>query len=155
MKRRVKMTTVYDVPANELIEYVAKKLEEMEEFKPPEWAAFVKTGVHKERSPQQSNWWYVRVAAIFRKVYTDGPVGIERLRSIYGGRKRRGSKPPKFRKGSGAIIRKALQQLEKAGFVEKKDKGRVVTAKGRAFLDKSASEIKKELVKEIPALEKY
>jgi len=155
LKGRVRMTTVYDVPANELIEYVAKKLEEMEEFKPPEWAAFVKTGVHKERSPQQPNWWYIRVAAILRKVYTDGPVGIERLRSVYGGRKRRGSKPPKFRKGSGAIIRKALQQLEKAGFVEKKDKGRVVTSKGRAFLDKSASELKRDLVKKIPALEKY
>ncbi len=149
------MTTVYDVPANELIEYVARKLEEMEEIKPPEWAAYVKTGVHKERSPEQPNWWYIRVAAILRKVYTDGPVGIERLRSIYGGRKRRGSKPPKFRKGSGAIIRKALQQLENAGFVEKKDKGRVVTPKGRAFLDKSASELKKELIKKIPALEKY
>ena len=149
------MTTVYDVPANELIQHVAKKLEGMEEFKPPEWAAFVKTGVHKERSPQQSNWWYIRVAAILRKVYTDGPVGIERLRSVYGGRKRRGSKPPKFRKGSGSIVRKALQQLEAAGFVEKKDKGRVVTPKGRAFLDKSASELRKNLVKEIPALEKY
>jgi small subunit ribosomal protein S19e len=149
------MTTVYDVPAGELIEHVAKKLEEMEEFKPPEWASFVKTGAHKERSPHKPNWWYVRVAAIFRKVYVEGPIGIERLRSVYGGRKRRGSKPPKFRKGSGAIIRNALQQLEKAEFVEKRDKGRIVTAKGRSFLDKSAAEVKRQLVKSIPALAKY
>jgi small subunit ribosomal protein S19e len=149
------MTTVYDVPPNEFIEFVAGKLEKMEEFKPPEWAAYVKTGVHKERSPEQLNWWYIRVAAIFRKIYTDGPVGIERLRSAYGGRKRRGSKPPKFAKGSGSIIRKALQQLEKAGFVEKKDGGRVVTPKGRSFLDKAAAELKKELLNEISALEKY
>ncbi len=149
------MTTVYDVPPNELIEYVAKKLEGMEEFKPPEWSAYVKTGVHKERSPEQQNWWYLRVSAVFRKVYTDGPVGIERLRTAYGGRKRRGSKPPKFRKGSGAIIRKALQQLESAGFVEKKDGGRVVTSKGRSFLDKCATELKSQLVEKIPALEKY
>ena len=149
------MATVYDVPADLLIQRVADKLKEMEEFKPPEWAAFVKTGVHKERAPEQPDWWYIRVAAIFRKVYTDGPVGIERLRTVYGGRKRRGVEPPKFRKGSGSIIRKALQQLEKAGFVKQTPEGRVVTPQGRSFLDKTAAELKRELVKEIPALEKY
>ncbi len=149
------MATVYDVPADLLIQRVAEKLKEMEEFKPPEWAAFVKTGVHKERAPEQPDWWYIRVAAIFRKVYTDGPVGIERLRTVYGGRKRRGVEPPKFRKGSGSIIRKALQQLEKAGFVRQTSEGRVVTPQGRSFLDKTAAELKRELVKEIPALEKY
>jgi small subunit ribosomal protein S19e len=149
------MATVYDVPADLLIQRVADKLKEMDEFKPPEWAAFVKTGVHKERAPEQRDWWYIRVAAIFRKVYTDGPVGIERLRTVYGGRKRRGVEPPKFRKGSGSIIRKALQQLEKAGFVKQTSEGRVVTPQGRSFLDKTAAELKRELVKEIPALEKY
>ena len=59
-------------------------------------------------------------------------------------------------KGSGAIIRKALQQLEAAGLVETvKGKGRVVTNKGRSLLDKLATEIKKELEKEIPELRKY
>lgn len=149
------MATVYDVPADVLIGRVAEKLKGMEEFTPPEWAMFVKTGVHKERSPEQPDWWYIRVAAIFRKVYTDGPVGIERLRTAYGGRKRRGVEPPKFRKGSGAIIRNALHQLEKAGFVKKTEEGRVVTPQGRAFLDKIAAEIKKELEQQIPALAKY
>ncbi|HDM60337.1 MAG TPA: 30S ribosomal protein S19e [Archaeoglobus veneficus] len=149
------MATVYDVPADMLIQRVAEKLKEMEEFEPPEWAKFVKTGVHKERSPEQEDWWYVRVASIFRKVYTDGPVGIERLRTVYGGRKRRGSEPPKFRKGSGSIVRKALQQLEKAGFIKKTEEGRIVTPKGRSFLDKTAAELHKELVQQIPALAKY
>ncbi len=149
------MATVYDVPADMLIRHVAEKLKEMEEFKPPEWAGFVKTGVHKERSPEQKEWWYVRVAAIFRKVYTDGPVGIERLRTAYGGRERRGAKRPRFRKGSGSIISEALQQLEKAGFVTKTSEGRMVTSAGRSFLDRMASELHKELVKQIPALAKY
>ncbi|AKG92492.1 Ribosomal protein S19E {S16A} [Geoglobus ahangari] len=149
------MATVYDVPANMLIERVAERLKEMEEFKPPAWASYVKTGVHKERSPEHEDWWYYRVAAVFRKVYVNGPVGIERLRTAYGGRKNRGVKPEKFRKGSGSIIRKALQQLEKAGFVARTEEGRVVTPQGRSFLDKVAAEIKKELEKEIPALAKY
>lgn len=149
------MVSVYDVPADILISRVAEKLKEMEEFKPPEWAYYVKTGVHKERSPDQNDWWYYRVSSIFRKVYTDGPVGIERLRTAYGGRKNRGVKPEKFRKGSGSIVRKALQQLESAGFVRKTEEGRVVTPKGRSFLDKISAEIKKELEKDIPALAKY
>ncbi|WP_457549848.1 30S ribosomal protein S19e [Archaeoglobus sp.] len=149
------MATVYDVPADMLIHRVAERLKEMPEFAPPEWAKFVKTGVHKERAPEQEDWWWIRVASIFRKVYIDGPVGIERLRTAYGGRKNRGVKPEKFRKGSGSIIRKALQQLEKAGFVTKTKEGRIVTPKGRSFLDKIAAEIKRELVQEIPELAKY
>ncbi len=149
------MATVYDVPPDMLIQRVAERLKEMEEIKPPEWAMFVKTGVHKERSPEQEDWWYVRVAAILRKVYVNQPVGLERLRTAYGGRKNRGVKPEKFRKGSGSIIRKALQQLEKAGLVKKTESGRVVTPEGKSLLDKTAAEIKRELEKEIPALVKY
>lgn len=148
------MTTVYDVPADALIRRIADKIKEME-IKPPEYVKFVKTGVHKERAPEQQDWWYIRAAAVLRKIYTDGPVGVERLRVVFGGRKRRGVKRPKFRKGSGAIIRNILQQLEKIGFVKTEKHGRVVTPKGRAFLDKSAAELKRELQEEIPALAKY
>ena len=147
------MTTVYDVPADELIKHVAEKLKDM--VAPPEWAKFVKTGVHKQRSPEQEEWWYLRLASIFRRVYLDGPVGIERLRTYYGGRKRRGSKRPKFRRGSGAIIRNALHQLEQLGFIAKTKEGRVVTPMGRSFLDRAAAEVKKDVVKKIPSLEKY
>jgi len=147
------MATVYDVPADVLIKNVADKLKNM--VKEPEWVKFVKTGVHKQRSPEQEDWWYIRVASIFRRIYIDGPVGIQRLRTYYGGRKRRGSKPPRFKRGSGSIVRKALQELERIGFVTKTKEGRVVTSQGRSFLDKIAGEIKKDLVKQIPALEKY
>ncbi|AEC52819.1 30S ribosomal protein S19e [Pyrococcus sp. NA2] len=150
------MATVYDVPGDLLVERVAQKLKEIPEIKPPEWAPFVKTGRHKERLPEQEDWWYYRVASILRRVYLDGPVGIERLRTYYGGRKNRGHAPEKFYKAGGSIIRKALQQLEAAGFVEKvPGKGRVITPKGRSFLDKIATELKKELEEIIPELKKY
>lgn len=147
------MTTVYDVPADLLIKKVAEKLKGM--VAEPEWAKYVKTGVHKERAPEQRDWWYLRLASIFRRVYIDGPVGIERLRTFYGGRKRRGVRPARFRKGSGAIIRNALHQLEQLGFVKKTREGRVVTPMGKSFLDKVAAEVKAEIVSQIPALEKY
>ena len=106
------MTTVYDVPADHIIRKVAEELKKRQEIKPPAWAAFAKTGVHKEMPPEDPDWWFIRAAAVLRRVYVDGPLGVERMRSFYGGNKNRGSKPNAFRKGSGSILRKALQQLE-------------------------------------------
>ena len=106
------MTTVFDVPSMELIEKVAGILEKNENIVPPKWAENVKTGIHKELPPNNDNWWYIRCAAVLRKIYTDGPVGIERLRSVYGGKKDNGSSSSHKAKGSGSIVRKAVQQLE-------------------------------------------
>ena len=134
---------VREVEPQKLIEKLAEKLKEVKEIKPPEWARFVKTGVHKERPPEQKDWWYIRAAAVLRKIYLKGPVGVSRLRTVYGGRQKRGVKPEKFKKGSGSIIRKVLQQLEACGLVKTINrKGRVVTLKGKEFVEKTAGEIK-------------
>jgi small subunit ribosomal protein S19e len=134
---------------------VAGKLKENERIVPPEWAGNVKTGVHKELSPTNEEWWYTRCAAILRKIYTDGPVGIERLRSVYGGKKDNGSTPYHKAKGSGSVARKAVQQLETAGYLQKVKEGRTVSAKGRSMLDNTANELKHELLGKIPELAKY
>ena len=140
------MVTVYDVNANELISKVAKELESKPEFKGPVWTPFVKTGAHKERPPMQSNWWQTRTAAILRTVYTQGPIGVNSLRTKYGGRRNKGYKPDRFTRGSGNIARKALQQLEKAGYIKQVqtgvNKGRIITAEGKKFLDTVAKDLK-------------
>jgi small subunit ribosomal protein S19e len=66
------------------------------------------------------------------------------MRSVYGGKKNRGSKPGKSVKGSGSILRKSLQQLESAGFVAKQKNGRVITPAGASFLDGVAYTVSKE-----------
>jgi small subunit ribosomal protein S19e len=139
----------------ELIEKVAGIFKENEKIVPPEWAENVKTGVHKELSPSNDDWWYIRCAAVLRRIYTDGPVGIERLRSVYGGKKDNGSTPSHKAKGSGSIARKAVQQLEAAGYLQKVKGGRTISAKGRAMLDNAANELKHELLEKIPGLAKY
>ena len=138
------MTTVYDVPAEKLISRVAAELKEKPEITAPEWAAFAKTGAHKGMPPEDSDWWYTRAAAVLRRVYLDGPVGVERMRSAYGGSKNRGSKPNKTVKGSGSVLRKAVQQLEKAGYIAQQKSGRVVTPAGASFLDGVAYSIVSE-----------
>ena len=101
--------------------------------------------MHKERPPVKNDWWYVRAASILRKIYRLGPIGVSKLRVNYGGKKNRGYKPEHFYKGSGNILRKVMQQLEKEGFVKidlkSRHKGRVITAKGKKFLDDIAGKI--------------
>jgi small subunit ribosomal protein S19e len=150
------MTTVYDVPAKDLIDLVAKKLQTDKIVEPPEESRYIRTGVSSENPPENRDWWYTRCASILRKIYINNCIGIERLRAEYGGKRDRGSKPYKARSGSGAIVRKALQQLEKAGYVSKiKGKGRVLTPKARSFLDNTSNELMKELKDVYPGLKKY
>jgi len=150
------MTTVFDVPAEKLINKVAKELKKNKAFSPPDWADAVKTGVHKQKSPIQDDWWYIRTAALLRKVYVKGPIGIMHLAAEFGGKRGIRVKPYKARTGSRAIIRKALQQLEEAEFIEtKKGKGRMITSKGQSFLNKASYEVLRDIIKQYPELGKY
>jgi len=151
------VVTVYDVPPDRLIRALAVYLKErVGEVKPPEWAFYAKTGAHAERIPEDPDWWYVRAASIMRKLYIHGPVGIERLRTAYGGRADLGMKRKHFKKAGGSSIRKILQQLESAGLVTKVNrKGRTLTPLGRSLMDRVATKVFRELVKERPELKKY
>jgi small subunit ribosomal protein S19e len=151
------LTTAYDVPADVLIGRITDYIKgNVREITPPEWAAYVKTGPHVERAPQDPDWWYVRTASMLRKLYVKGPVGVSRLRKDYGGRKRRGVRPAHFARAGGKIIRSILQQLEAAGLVEKADNGgRAVSAKGRSLLDAMSGQIKREMDRERPELKEY
>lgn len=136
---------VYEVRADKFIAALASELKKQDEFKIPDWALYVKTGIAKIRPPENADWWYIRAASILRQLYTRKVVGVNRLRTKYGGRKNRGMKPPRFKKSAGKNIRVILQQAEKAGFVEKiksKRSGRRLTVNGKEFLDNLAKSLK-------------
>jgi len=140
------MVTARDVSAGKVIPALAEELKKVETIKPHSAANFVKSGVNAERPPEQADFWYLRSAAILRKIYLTGPIGTQRLRTVYGGKKRRGHKPAHHRKAGGKFIRTMLQQLEKSGFVAKRDKapfGRFLTAKGQKLVDKVATKVAK------------
>jgi len=149
------MPTVYDVPPELLIHRLAEHLKRIPQIQPPHWAMYVKTGSHKERPPQNRDWWYYRCASLLRKIYLYGPIGLTDLMSIYGGRTRVGYKLAHHRNAGSSIIRRALTQLQSAGFVEKTPKGRVITPKGRSLLDRLSTEIFREMVKQNPELERF
>ena len=132
--------TVYNVNPNVLVEKASVELKKL--IKAPEFSIYVKTGAGRERPPTDKDWYYKRVAAVLRSVYLKGPLGTNKLRVKYGNRKNVGTAGERVFRASGKIIRLILQQLEKIEFVkqvEKKGhKGRMVTGKGKSFLDKLA-----------------
>lgn len=137
------MVTVYEVDQDMLVKELATELKSMDIDK-PEWSDIVKTGAFKERNPVNKDWWYARCASLLRKVYMMGPIGTQKLRRYYGGKKNRGHKPGKFFKGSGSVIRKAFHSLEKAQLIKKTDsprKGRIISNKGQSFVDKTATKL--------------
>ncbi|MAG47742.1 30S ribosomal protein S19e [archaeon] len=138
------MVTIYDVDTNKLIESASEEMKKL--VKAPEWTKYVKTGVGKERAPIDIDWYYKRTAAILRKVYMRGPLGTNKLRTLFGNRKNRGMQPERFRRGSGKIIRTSLQQLEEAKLIKKGSKGthkgRLITNEGVKFLDSIAKKVK-------------
>jgi small subunit ribosomal protein S19e len=127
-----------------LIGRLKEELKRVEELEPPPWSRFVKTGAHRERVPDQPDWWHIRAASILRRLYLDGPVGTSRLRTYYGGRQNRGQSPEHFRRGGGKIIRTLLQQLERAGLAVKSGKdGRKLTPKGAELIERVAESVRR------------
>jgi len=140
------MVNVFDVSADKLIRKLTEELKRIEQIKPPVWSKFVKTAVSRSRPPQEDDFWFTRTAAIMRQLYKiDKPLGVQRLRTKYGGKEQNRIKPAHYKKGSGKIIRTIMQQLEAAGFIKKiilnKHAGRVLTPKGKSFVNKTATAV--------------
>jgi len=152
------MTTLYDVPAEALVDALAERLDGEDAIEAPEWAAYAKTGADRELPPEQPDFWQRRTASLLRKVAIDGPIGVNSLRTEYGGPKQGSNRyrvrPPAQQNASGSVIRTALQQLAEAGYVDvRQEHGREVTPEGRALLDEVAAEVIEDLDR--PELERY
>lgn len=150
------MVTLYDVPAEELVEELGDRL--ADELEQPDWATFVKSGEGQELPPEQEDFWHRRAGSVLRKVAVDGPVGVERLSTEYGSSKAGTARwkvaSDRRSDGSKKIIRTILQQLEDAGYVEDTNgDGRDVTAEGRSLLDDTAGDVMERLDR--PDLERY
>ncbi|MFB6112651.1 MAG: 30S ribosomal protein S19e [Halodesulfurarchaeum sp.] len=150
------MVTLYDAPADELIEALAAKLDDR--LEEPEWARYAKSGPHKELPPEQEDFWARRAASILRKVAMNNPIGVERLATEYGGTRDGSNRyrvaPSTRTDASQKIIREILQQLEDEGLIMTREgEGRDVTPEGQRFLDTTAGEVLEDL--DSPELERY
>ena len=155
------MTTYHDVPADLLIEELSQRLESNAEINSPDWAEFAKTGTHRERTPDQKNWWHIRSAAVFRKVALKGPIGANHMAQEFGGPKDRGVKPNRAVAGSRKIARTILQQLTAAGLIASSTNirevnlGKIITPTGQALLDDVAHSVRGAAEEKYPGLARY
>lgn len=143
-KMEDKGNSVYGMASGEYNSKLAEALKGVEEFKKPEWIDFVKSGQAKARPIEDLDFWYKRAASILRQIYRKEVVGVNRLKTRYGSKKKRGGKPEKFKEAGGKIIRTILQQSDAAGFTEiskgvkgvkGKRPGRQLTEKGKKFME--------------------
>ena len=137
------MVSVQDVDSAKFVGMLKQELKSQKLVEPLPWSKFVKSGVHRVRPPQQEDFWYIRSASILRRLYLDNELGVQRMRTYFGGRKKSGTHPRHAYKASGSTIRKILQQLEKSGLVQKGKKGKKLTSTGVQLLNKVAYEASK------------
>merc|ERR1711976_1059382 len=117
---------VRDVPADKFIKAYAAHLKANDKLQVPTWVDLVKTAPHKELPPYDPDWYYVRAAAIARRVYLRQGLGVGALRKQFGDRNaNRGTHPEKHALAAGGVIRHILIQFEQNNLMEK------TTTKGR------------------------
>ena len=107
--------TVKDVSPNDFVIAYAAHLKRIGKIEVPKWTDLVKTGSFKELAPYDPDWYYVRAAAIARRVYIRGGVGVGAFKKVFGGRKHRGTCREHFATGSGTPRLAALLQGRGAG----------------------------------------
>merc|ERR1711911_143142 len=135
--------SVKDVDQHEFVKALAAFLKKSGKMRLPDWTDVVKTGVHKELSPYDDDWFYIRGASMARHLYFRAPCGVGAFTMVYGGRKNNGTAPSHFSRTSTSVARRILQSLETVKIVEKDaNGGRKLTQTGRRDLDRIASQIR-------------
>eukprot|EP00026_Physarum_polycephalum_P015192 Phypoly_transcript_15818.p1 GENE.Phypoly_transcript_15818~~Phypoly_transcript_15818.p1 ORF type:complete len:124 (+),score=16.58 Phypoly_transcript_15818:263-634(+) len=117
--------SVKDVPPADFINAYAKYLKKSGNVELPKWVDIVKTGIHRELPPSNPDWFYIRTAAIARKIYlnTGDQRGTRTYKKVFGGKMRRGSHPPITVTCSESVLRATIKQLTKLKVVELDPKG--------------------------------
>ncbi|KAL7722368.1 Small ribosomal subunit protein eS19 [Entamoeba marina] len=145
-------SSLKDVAAIDFIKAYAEHLKKSGKLEVPEWVDLVKTGMTKELAPLDPDWFFIRAAAIARKVYMYHGVGITALKRQYGGQNNAHLTPSHRTTGSGKIIRYILQQLEKIDIVAKAEVGRTISKNGRKDMDKIGYQVYKKNEEKTPMI---
>eukprot|EP01034_Spumella_vulgaris_P021618 gene21618-27657_t len=139
--------TVRDISAPKFIAAYAEVLKNNDKFVVPKWADLVKTGVHKELAPYDPDWYYIRAAAIVRKVYLRQNTGVGALKKRFGGNYRRGARPERHQDAAGGLIRSILIALDDLKITEKSTNGgRKISRVGQQALDLVAGQVSRSEV---------
>ena len=81
-RKTTDFVTLKDVPAEPWIKAYADYLKKSQRISLPQWVDLVKTGNGREVVPNDEDWFYVRAAAVVRKVYLRPQLGVGRMAHI-------------------------------------------------------------------------
>jgi small subunit ribosomal protein S19e len=138
-----KGATLRDVPANKWVKTMAAHLKQEGKLVVPKITELVKTSHGRERAPQNDDWFYIRCAAVLRRVYLRPGTGCGGLGKAFANKKNNGSAPEHTVKASRGALQWACQALQKINLVKPgKIKGRVITKEGRKKVDSVAFNVK-------------
>ena len=137
-----KGATIKDVKTFRWIKVMANHLKQEGKLFVPNCAEFIKTSHGRERAPQNPDWYYMRAAAVLRRIYIRPGVGLGGLAKKFANKKNRGSQPEITTKAAKGPLHWACKSLEGLKLVGKgKESGRVLTSAGRKRCDTIASNV--------------
>ena len=132
---------VKDVDAGKWIKGFAGHLKTQGSLEVPEFVDYAKTSAAKVLAPLDPDWYYVKAAAVLRRVYLRPFTGIGGLRKVFGSVYGK-SRPLHFKRAAGGVLRHVLQSLEKLNLLTKSDDGgRVITKAARRDCDRVAMKV--------------
>ncbi len=138
------MEQVYRVKATPLIEAIKETLKTKNEIELPINWDLIKTSHGKEFSPEDPNWFYVRMASIVRTVMCKGTVSLKTLARKHSCRKNSGVRPSRYAKASDFVNESAVEQLIKIGWFNFKSEKDILTAPAKEVLGEIIEKISHE-----------
>lgn len=138
------MDSVYRVKATPLIEAITETLKAKSDIVLPENHDLIKTSHGKQYSPENQNWFYIRMASIVRTAMCKGSVSLKTLARKHACRKNAGVRPSRYAKASDFVNESAVQQLIKIGWFDFKSKKDILTAPAKEVLGEIIEKITHE-----------
>lgn len=138
------MEQAYRVKAAPLIEAIKETLKSKNDIKLPENYDLIKTSHGKQYSPEDPNWFYVRMASIVRTVMCKGSVSLKTLARKHSCRKNGGVRPSRYAKASDFVNASAVEQLIKIGWFNFQSKNDILTSNAKEVLGEIIEKINHE-----------
>lgn len=138
------MDAVFQVQPVPLVKAIAEALKQNDQVELPKNHDLIKSGHGRQYSPEDADWFYVRMASIVRQTMCKGKVSLKGLAFRYGNRKNRGVRPTKFAMSSNFVNGSAIDQLKKIGWINYAQKDNILTEKAKIVLKEIIEKINEE-----------
>ncbi|KAL0229959.1 hypothetical protein PCE1_003523 [Barthelona sp. PCE] len=138
------MPGLKQVTADQFIQACGLHLKNANILELPTEITYIKSAPGRELGPQDPDWFFKRAAAILRRVYIQPGIGLGGFAKYFGAKARNGHARNHGALAARGVIRRIIQNFEKAGLIEQSTKGRVLSSEGRRVCDTVATNILKK-----------